>query len=193
MTLPKLSVRRVSSVACSFSSTVARICSSLRGVVGLQVAQPRFERRAHLAQARFVVARQLADALVQRRREVAQRLRVFGPRLARILVERFAQLLQARAETVDALLLLQRQAVQLLSQLAAALALLGAHDLFQSLAAALPSPRPGACDSSRASSAITIMTAASRVASRTLVIMWTSVAVVVSPIAPLHRANTFAA
>jgi hypothetical protein len=103
----------------------------LGGVVRLQLAQARLERDPHVTQPGLVVAGELGDALVQRGGEIAQRQPLLGAGLARVLVQGLPQQVQSRAEAVDALLLLQRQAIELLSELTAAFTLLGAQCLLQ--------------------------------------------------------------
>ncbi len=122
-------------------------------VVGLQLLQLLFQRGAHLADALLVALGQFGKALAQSGLETLLSCRGFGARLARVLAERLAQHVQAlvggagelvqalvlprrhrlqlRAEGIDALRLRGGQAVELLPQFAAALALFLAQRLLQ--------------------------------------------------------------
>ena len=95
--------RRWSSVVCSFSSTVARICSSFCGIVGAQRIEPLLDRCAKRLQPRLVRLREptqtIAEALEllglrtrHAEKLLLRRLRLAGERgaelLARILRRR---------------------------------------------------------------------------------------------------------
>src|SRR3546814_12836424 len=98
-----------------------------------------FERGAHFADALFVTLRELGQPLAQGVGEALLQVGALAARLARVFGQRFAQHVQAlvgagaefgqaRAEAFDALRLRAGQAVELLAQLAAAVALLLAPD-----------------------------------------------------------------
>ena len=114
-------------------------------VVGLQFLQAAFQRGAHLADALLVALGELVEALAERIGEALLRFRGFQPALARVFAERVAQHVQALVgagaqvgqaarEAVDADFLRARQALQLLTQLAAALALFIAQRALQQVA-----------------------------------------------------------
>ena len=78
----KLSPRRCSSVACSFSSTVARICSSFFSLSCLDRGELVLDGDAHLAHALVVRLRQRAQLLAELLGEALQRIGLVHRRCA---------------------------------------------------------------------------------------------------------------